>query len=133
MSYTIIEGTENIALDEVMPLLSQTYWASDRPREVVERSMKSSQCYGVRSETGKLVGFARVITDFATNLYLCDVIIDSAHRGCGLGKALVSYVLSADEYKGLKGLLMTKDAHWLYEKYGFKAAEKRVMIREVDY
>ena len=77
MDYQIIEGAEHIDLDAVMRLLKMTYWACNRSREQVETAMAHSDCYGVRVD-GRIVGFARVITDRATTFYLADVIIDEA-------------------------------------------------------
>ena len=68
-----------------------------------------------------------MITDYATTFYLADVIIDESHRGDGLGKTLVSYILARPKYAGLRGILVTKDAHGLYEKYGFERQDGRFM------
>ena len=80
-------------------------------------------------EEKKLVGFARVISDHATTWYLCDVVIDPEYRHQGLGKKLVSHIASLPEYTGLLGMLLTKDAHGLYEKYGFGRVDGRAMTR----
>ena len=69
-------------LDEIIRLLRMTYWADKRPAEQIEKSMQNSSCYGVRlDDDKKLVGFARVISDYATTYYLCDVIIDTGKGG----------------------------------------------------
>ena len=128
MEYRIIEGAEQIPLSEVARLLKTTYWANNRPEETIEKSMRNSACYGIWSDDEqKLIGFARVISDYATTWYLCDVIIDEAYRHQGLGKRLVSHI--ASEFAGLRGLLLTRDAHGLYGKYGFETAEGRAMTR----
>ncbi len=134
MEYQIISGAEQIDLDEVVRLLKTTYWANQRSAEQIERSMRNSSCYGIRldGET-KLAGFARVISDRATMFYLSDVVIDPEHRHKGLGKALVSYIVSLPEYAGLRGLLLTKDAHGLYEKYGFETVNDRAMVRAPNH
>ena len=130
MDYRIVEGRENTDPDEVKALLKTTYWAGSRPKEKIEKSLENSDCYGIISEDQKkLIGFARVISDHATAYYLCDVIIDPAFRHEGLGKALVEYIVSRPEYKGLRGLLLTKDAHGLYEKFGFETVKNRAMIK----
>ena len=129
-SWRIIEGADQIDTDAVVRLLRTTYWASMRSKDKVERSMQNSSCYGVYlDDEQKLVGFARVISDFATTYYLADVVIDQAYRHRGLGKALVSYIISRPEYAELRGLLLTKDAHGLYEKYGFETIDGRAMLR----
>ena len=128
MDYRIIEGAEQIPLSEAVRLLRTTYWAGNRPEETIEKSMRNSACYGIRVDgEEKLAGFARVITDYATTWYLCDVVIDEAYRHRGLGKALVSHI--ASEFTGLRGLLLTRDAHGLYGKYGFETLEGRAMGR----
>ena len=117
----MIEGADRIDPDDVARLLKTTYWANKRPIEQIRRSMDNSSCYGVYADDEqKLVGFARVISDFATTFYLADVIIDQDYRYRGLGQALVSYILSQPEYACLRGILLTKDAHGFYEKYGFE-------------
>ena len=130
MEYSFVEGMEQISADEAFELLKTTYWANKRSREQVEKSMRNSVCYGIRLAEGrKLAGFARVITDWATTYYLCDVVIDEPCRGQGLGKALVSHIVSLPEYAGLRGFLFTRDAHGLYEHYGFERSVGRTMVR----
>ena len=130
MNYRIIDGADGMDSAEVAALLKTTYWANTRSLETIEKSMRNSSCYGVYLDEGKkLVGFARVISDDATTYYLCDVVIDPAYRGRGFGKALVSYIVSLPEYAGLRGLLLTKDAHGLYEQFGFEAVNGRAMIK----
>ena len=129
MEYRIVEG-DRISVSEVARLLKTTYWANHRSAETIEKSMRNSFCYGIWSdEEHKLLGFARVISDLATTWYLCDVIIDEAYRHQGLGKALVSHIVSLPEYAELCGLLLTRDAHGLYEQYGFQTVDGRAMTK----
>ena len=133
MKYSIVDGTEKMNLDEVIRLLRMTYWADKRSDLQIEKSMQNSSCYGVRLDDGnKLVGFARVISDFATTYYLCDVVIDEAYRGRGLGTALVSYVVGLPQYAGLRGILITRDAHALYRKFGFEVLDGRAMVKRLN-
>ena len=126
MEYRIVEGAENMKLEDVVRLLSMTYWAEKRPVETVERSLKNSACYGVCPEgSDTLAAFARVVSDGATVFYLCDVIVDEAFRGRGLGTALVSHILSQPTYAGLRGFLITRDAHDLYRRFGFVVINDR--------
>ena len=130
MNYRIVEGNKNIKAEDVARLLKTTYWANTRSIEKIQKSMDNSDCFGVYIEgTDNLVGFARVITDHATTYYLCDVIIDEEYRHNGLGKALVSYISSFPEYASLRGLLLTRDAHGLYEKYGYEVISNRAMMK----
>lgn len=133
MKYSIIDGAEKMDIAEVMALLKQTYWADERPVEQVRKAMEHSRCYGVYLEDAqKLAGFARVISDFATTYYLCDVIIDEACRGSGLGRALLSYIENLPEYQGLRGILITRDAHGLYEKFGYQTLNGRAMVKGLN-
>jgi len=130
LNYRIIEGADQIDADEVAGLLKTTYWANKRSKEQIRKSMENSACYGIcLDDSPRLVGFARVISDYATTWYLCDVIIDPEYQHRGLGKALVSHIASLPEYDGLRGFLFTKDAHGLYEKYGFVKVADRAMAR----
>lgn len=131
MDYRIVEDINEIKLDDIVRLLRTTYWAEKRPVENIEKSVKNSKCYGLYiEENANLVGFARIITDYATNYYLSDVIIDEKYRSRGLGKALVSHIVSSPELKGLRGILVTRDAQKLYSQYGFEVVNDRVMLRQ---
>ena len=133
MKYSIVDGSEKMNIDEVIRLLRMTYWANKRPPEQIEKSMQNSSCFGVRLDGDKkLVGFARVISDYATTYYLCDVIIDTDYQHMGLGTALVSYIESLPEYAGLRGLLITRDAHDLYRKFGYEVVNSRVMVKALN-
>lgn len=77
-----------------------------------------------------MVGFGRVVTDYSTVYWICDIIIDENHRGNGLGKRLVESITSAKELEGLLGILATRDAHGLYEHYGFEKDTDRFMKKK---
>ena len=133
MNYSILSGASQMDFSQVMALLKQTYWADKRSEEQVRKSMENSCCYGVYLEDEKkLVGFARVISDFATTYYLCDVIVDEAYQNKGLGKELVSYIENLPEYAGLRGILITRDAHGLYEKFGYETLNGRAMVKGLN-
>ena len=131
-NYSIVDGADGLEIAEVMALLKQTYWADKRPVEQVQRSIENSHCCGVRLEDGTLAAFARVISDYATTYYLCDVIVAEEHRGKGLGHTLVSYVENLPEYQGLRGILITRDAHTLYEKFGYQTLNGRAMVKGLN-
>ena len=131
MEYRIIDGADGIGVGEVERLLKMTYWADKRSADTIEKSMRNSACFGIcTGDEEKLIGFARVISDYVTTWYLCDVIIDPAYRDQGLGKALVSHITA--QFAGLRGLLLTRDAHGLYEQYGFETVNGRAMSRKPD-
>lgn len=101
-------------------LAQQSYWAAGIPRSTVENAMDHSLCFGLY-RAGAQVGFARVVTDRSTFAYLCDVFVEDGSRGAGLGEWLVSCVLAHPELQGLRRIcLMTRDAHGLYERFGFR-------------
>ncbi len=130
IEFRIINDPDKIKSEEVLRLLKMTYWANNRTMEQIEESMASSFCYGLfLAEEERLVGFARVISDLATTYYLCDVIIDPEYQHQGLGMALVSHIVNLPQYRKLRGLLLTKDAHGLYEKYGFETVKDRAMVK----
>jgi GNAT superfamily N-acetyltransferase len=117
--YRISCDPSQLYLAVVHGFLAQSYWAKSIPKELVERSIKNSLCWGVYRE-GAQVGFARVISDRATCAYLCDVFILAEHRGRGLSKALVAAVVAHPDLQGLRRwMLVTVDTHGLYEQFGF--------------
>ena len=118
--YAISDDPARLDLDRVHAFISQeSYWAKGIPRETVEKTVRHSLTWGVY-RGAEQVGFGRVITDKATFAYLCDVYIDSAHRGKGLSKALVAAILAHPDLQNLRRwMLVTADAHTLYEPFGF--------------
>ena len=133
MDYRILDGAEQMEPDDVVRLLRMTYWADRRPAEQIKRSLRNSACYGVwLSDEEKLVGFARVISDYATTYYLCDVIVDPAYQRRGLGTALLSYIEALPVYRGLRGILITRDAHALYRKFGYEVLNDRAMVKGLN-
>ncbi len=126
----VFSGDKNrLPVERVCELMTQTYWANSRSRDRIEKAIANSLCYGIY-KNGYLVGFARVVTDGATFYWLCDVIIDQAYRGRGLGKKLVEYITTAGELDGLRGALRTRNAHGLYARYGFVHDSERFMVKE---
>ena len=128
MSYVLQENgftvsTDPMRLDAgaVHAALAQSYWAAGIPREVVERSLRGSLCFGLYApaeEGGRQVGLARVVTDAATFAYLCDVYVLPEVRGKGLGKLLMRAVVEHPDLQGLQRFsLVTRDAH--ERQFGF--------------
>jgi GNAT superfamily N-acetyltransferase len=115
--------------DWIISALHSTYWAGVRTAETIQKSIRGSLCYGIYSvKTSEQVGFARVVTDQATFAWLCDVVIDPACRGVGLGKLLVSTILADERLRGVTFHLGTRDAHGFYERQGF--ARSKTMRRK---
>jgi GNAT superfamily N-acetyltransferase len=117
--YTLSTDKGRLDVARIHKTLSQrAYWAQGRPEEVVRRSIEHSLCFGIYDGVG-LAAFARVVTDYATFAWLCDVFVMEAHRGRGLGKWLVEAAVSHPDLQGLGlFLLATRDAHELYRRYG---------------
>jgi GNAT superfamily N-acetyltransferase len=117
--FVISTDKERFDLNIVHGFLTECYWAKGIPREVVARAIENSLCFGVYCDR-KQVGFARVISDYATYAYIGDVFVLEAYRGYGLGKWLMECVM---QHPGLQGLrrwsLVTADAHGLYAQFGF--------------
>jgi GNAT superfamily N-acetyltransferase len=112
-------------------LSEQSYWAKGVPMETVERSIEHSLCFGIY-KAGRQAGFARVVTDFTTFAWLADVFIVEEQRGGGLGKKLVAAVLAHPRLQGLRRFqLGTRDAHKLYEQFGFAALEYPERFMEI--
>jgi GNAT superfamily N-acetyltransferase len=126
--YELTDETVRQDLDAVTALLRSTYWAADRPRSVMERSLRNSLCFGLFHEAVQ-VGFARVVTDFATVGYLCDVVIADGHRGKGVGKWMLNCILEHPQLKGCRIDLFTKDAQEFYRGFGFGPHRYTNMVR----
>lgn len=104
-------------------LSTEAYWCQGIPFEVLEKAINHSLCFGVYHEgqTRKQVGFARVISDYATYAYICDVFVLKDFRGSGLGKWLMSCIRAHPSLQGLRRWsLATRDAHGLYAQFGFQ-------------
>jgi GNAT superfamily N-acetyltransferase len=127
--YLISTDAQRLDLDVIHRFLSEeSYWAPGVTREVVERSIEHSICFGLYGDSGQ-VGFARVITDRAAFAYLADVFVLAEHRGRGLGKWLVETVLAHPDLQNLRRFFLgTADAHSLYERYGFRPIDPSRMM-----
>lgn len=101
-------------------LAEESYWAENIPQEVVNQAMANSLNFGLYTNSGQQAGYARVITDYATFAYLCDVFVLPAFRGQGLSKWLMACIMAHPELQNLRRfMLMTRDAHGLYTQFGF--------------
>jgi GNAT superfamily N-acetyltransferase len=132
--FLISTSPGRLDLDVIHGFLTNCYWAKGIPREVVARSIEHSLCFGIYHEVGEKspllaksarsgspqVGFARVISDFATIAYLGDVFVLDAYRGRGLSKWMMECIVRHPQLQGLRRwILLTRDAHRLYSKFGF--------------
>jgi len=131
-SYEITCDKKRLDVAAVHGFLSGTYWSPGIPRSTVERAIDNSLCFGVFAH-GRQVGFARVVTDKATFAYLADVYILPEHRGKGLSRLLMEHVVRHPDLQGLRRvLLVTRDAHGLYAKFGFRPLAAPDRLMEID-
>jgi len=118
--FCISTDKTRLDIDSIHDFLStKAYWSLNIPRERVQKAIENSLCFGV-FHNEKQIGFARIITDFSTAAYLCDVYILEDHRGKGLSKWLMEAVMGHPELQGLRRwMLVTGDAHGLYRQFGW--------------
>lgn len=126
MSVTISTDKSRLDRERIYRYLSEeSYWAKGIPRDLVERSIEHSLCFGAYDENGRQIGFARVVTDYAVFAYVGDVFVLEEARGSGVAKAIMQAVRSHPELQRLRRWhLLTYDAHGLYEQFGFRRLTK---------
>src|SRR5579862_1260659 len=133
--FVISTDRDRLNLGLVHDFLTNSHWAKGIAREIVARSIEHSLCFGIY-DSGAQVGFARVISDFATFAYLGDVFVLESHRGKGLSKWLMECIAQHPALQNLRRwVLLTRDAHSLYSKYGFtpvKSPERYMEIHRPD-
>lgn len=122
--FEVSSELERLDLDLIQRYLSEeSYWAQGRSRDVVARTVENSLCFGMY-DGNKQIAFARVITDYAVHAYIADVFVLEPYRGRGLGKRLVASILAHPQLQQIqKWSLDTRDAHGLYEQFGFEKSE----------
>jgi GNAT superfamily N-acetyltransferase len=133
-TYTLSDDPARLDLPAMHAYLSRSYWSEDIPLEVLERAVQGSLCIGAYDGPGAQIGLARFISDFATFCYVCDVYVLEEHRGRGLSKAMLGMAVRHPKLQGLRRWsLVTRDAHGLYQQFGFTplANPERFMERAV--
>ena len=116
---TISTDPQRLDLEAVCGFMSRSYWAQNRTRPTIERALRNSLVFGAYEESC-MVAMARIVTDYATFAWLCDVFVREEYRGRGIGKWLMESILAHPELQGLRRwLLATRDAHGLYSQYGY--------------
>jgi GNAT superfamily N-acetyltransferase len=117
--FVVSTNRERLDIELIHNFLTNCYWAKGIPRETVARSIENSLCFGVYAQQ-KQIGFARVISDFATYAYIGDVFVLESHRGHGLGKWIMECIMRHPRLQGLRRWsLVTRDGHGLYAQFGF--------------
>ncbi len=132
-TYQIKQGWEHMDITSIHDFLSrESYWAKNIPLQTVETALKASFCVGVFEEE-RQVGFARLVTDYATFAYLADVYVTVAYRGQGLSKMLMKYIMEVPFIKHLRRVMLaTSDAHLLYKQFGFDAPQNSSVFMEIN-
>ncbi len=119
-------------IDVIHRFLQKSYWASQRNQEVIRRSIDNSLPFGIFARQ-RQIGFARVVTDYATFAWIADVFVDEEFRGQGLSKWLMESILGHPELQGLRRwVLATRDAHTLYSRFGFTSLKNPDRWMEID-
>lgn len=126
MNYTIKDGFEAMDFPKVTEMLTTAYWSPGiLIDEVVQGARNSTLVAGAFDPDNRQIGYVRVISDKIRFAYILDVIVDEACRQQGIGQALMNYVLTHQDLKAVyQWLLITKDAHEVYKKVGFKVTER---------
>lgn len=123
-NYRITTNKNEMDIKAIHAYLTRSYWSENISLEDVQKAFDNSFCFGVLLE-GKQIAYARVVTDFISLAYLADVYVLEEHRTKGIGKFLLDEILNHPDVKNIKRLLLiTKDAHKLYEKFGFNELKK---------
>ncbi|RKN82028.1 GNAT family N-acetyltransferase [Paenibacillus ginsengarvi] len=126
--YVISDDRSKVNVQTVIDFLANSYWASRRSPETIQLSIQNSICYSVY-DGERMIGFARIVTDGATMYYLCDVFVLEPYRGQGISKKLIEVITNDPQFEWMTGVLGTKDAHGLYEQFGFVREQERYMKR----
>jgi GNAT superfamily N-acetyltransferase len=131
--YEISTDPARLDIAAIHAYLTRSYWSPGIPYAIVERAARNSLCFGLYEKAGgSQVGLTRVVTDHATFAYLCDVYVLEEHRGHGLGKFLLSTVMSHPALTGARrAMLGTRDAHGLYRQFGFTDATGTSILMEI--
>jgi GNAT superfamily N-acetyltransferase len=134
--FVVSTDPARLDLDVIHGFLTNCYWAKGIPRDVVARSIEHALCFGIYDDSGAQVGFARVISDFATIAYLGDVFVLESNRGRGLSKWMMECIIQHPALQGLRRwILLTRDAHRLYAQFGFtplKSADRYMELYRPD-
>jgi GNAT superfamily N-acetyltransferase len=129
--FFISTDKSRLNLDVIHEFLVHSYWSANIPRETVARTIENSMCFGIYSGD-KQIGFARIISDYATFAYLADVFVLEEYRGKGLSKWMMQCIVEHPDLQGLRRwVLGTKDAHGLYAQFGFKPLHSPERFMEI--
>jgi GNAT superfamily N-acetyltransferase len=117
--FVITDDSSRVDVARTFDLLAETYWSVRRPPDVVANMVKNSLCLALL-KSGEQVGFGRAVTDYTVFSWIADIVIDARYRGRGLGTWLMTCIAAHPAIKHTQMVLQTRDAHTLYEKFGFE-------------
>lgn len=130
--YIISTDQQLLQFDVIHAFLSTSYWSPEIPMDIIKRAAQNSMSFGVYKESGEQVGYARVVSDYATFAYLADVFVLESERGKGLSKWLMECIMSLPELQNLRRWsLATLDAHGLYAQFGFTPLDKPDVMMQI--
>jgi GNAT superfamily N-acetyltransferase len=123
--FLVTTDRKSFQIDRVHRFLSaEAYWCLGIPKRTVEKAMEGSLCFGLFTSNGDQIGLARVITDYATFAWICDVYVEKDYRGKGLSKWMIDCLMNHPDMAGLRRVcLATRDAHELYSRFGFQVTK----------
>jgi len=134
--YLVSTDPARIDTTAVHAFLTTMYWCHGISKSLTEKALANSLCFGLYHQDKEQVGLSRVVTDYATYAYLCDVYVLEAHRGKGLGHWMVECIMTHPELQNLRRFtLATRDAHGIYAAFGFtppKAPERQMERHDPD-
>lgn len=132
--YRLTTDLSDMDFSVIHGFIKDSYWAKGIPESVLRKALLNSLCFGVLTEAGEQVGFARMITDKATFAYLADVFVLESHRGKGVSKWLMQAINDHPQLQGLRRtMLATQDAHGLYEQFGFAPVDQPDRLMQKFY
>ncbi|SNY99864.1 GNAT family N-acetyltransferase [Flagellimonas pacifica] len=133
MDIRISSDKKELDIARIHKTIKDSYWGNYRDIEMTIKTVENSMCFGIYSRTDGMMGFARVLTDKVVFAYIMDLIIFESHRGKGLGKMLTEHIMNHPEIKEVHTIaLKTKDAHGLYESFGFSRINNSPMWMAKD-
>lgn len=133
LDYFISTDKGLLNVDAIQQFIVNSYWVNGRTVEEVKQTIEHSYCFGIYTLQNEQIGFARVVTDYMYFGYFMDVIIFERFQEQGFGKILVEAMLEDETIKKLKTLaLKTKDAHSLYERFGFNKIGDSKLWMSID-
>lgn len=139
--YTISTDKAKLQFDVIHGFLSTSYWSPNIPMEIVKRAAQNSLAFGIYKHPLPIgegwggvyqVGYARIISDYATFAYLADVFVLESERGQGLSKWLMESIMQVPDLQGLRRwMLATRDAHDLYAQFGFTPLDNPAVMMQI--